>query len=551
MPQSLRQTIKGILVAITVLLILRIIAWEYTHKRKPKATKHLPAKNTLRIVDANFTTPLFKNKTRITIHTPRDNIPNTPPTVWKRSTGINSEFFNTLWVTIITPQPLHVQNDVHRERHVRALLQKYPFIQRFAASYGIDTSCQNILRLQKITIGSAYYSDEIGHGWVHPGKIGNWCSFLRFLRACGEKRGFKTCVWIENDVNVTDSMLQTILNVSSDMMRGVETFPVVHPGGTWEVVLVHQTQARDILGRFFRFEIVRPIDREFWGMRGAKKLISDNKVLHNISVSISTNKEHSTITCSNCTLVTTDSINRLVYGFNAYLLQNKSKDTCLNNIATFGHACTSTYRKPGPDHLCHTPADPNAPPSPWLQRLSHAIHLPSRNSTCRPALHFPAHPQRFSSVEFQCYSQNTEDGILLALLLALGTASPTGRGRGIEIAGGLGWENNLINLAVNFDFDVLFFDGDPGNSRCARNFLQAHPATAPRYEQGVWWSSDFVTCDNFNAIIANITQWSGEIDVLSIDIDGMDFWLWDALHVVRPRIVVVEIQARPDLCNAP
>lgn len=221
----------------------------------------------------------------------------------------------------------------------------------------------------------------------------------------------------------------------------------------------------------------------------------------------------------------------------------------LHDIANFSHACSSTYRKPVPDHLCHTPGGPNAPPSPWLQRLPHAIQLPSRNTTCNPALHFPAHPQRFSSVEFQCYSQNTEDGILLALLLALGTASPTGRGRGIEIAGGLGWENNLINLAVNFDFDVLFFDGDPGNSRCARNFLQAHPATAPRYEQGVWWSSDFVTRDNFNAIIANITQWSGEIDVLSIDIDGMDFWLWDALHVVRPRIVVVEIQARPDLCN--
>ena len=30
--------------------------------------------------------------------------------------------------------------------------------------------------------------------------------------------------------------------------------------------------------------------------------------------------------------------------------------------------------------------------------------------------------------------------------------------------------------------------------------------------------------------------------MLSIDIDGMDFWIWEALAIVSPRIVVVEIQ---------
>jgi hypothetical protein len=32
----------------------------------------------------------------------------------------------------------------------------------------------------------------------------------------------------------------------------------------------------------------------------------------------------------------------------------------------------------------------------------------------------------------------------------------------------------------------------------------------------------------------------GEIDLLSIDIDGNDLWVWEAVEGVRPRIVVVE-----------
>ena len=45
------------------------------------------------------------------------------------------------------------------------------------------------------------------------------------------------------------------------------------------------------------------------------------------------------------------------------------------------------------------------------------------------------------AIEFQCYSQNTEDGILLALLAAVGVTNR----RAFELAGGVGWENNVAN----------------------------------------------------------------------------------------------------------
>ena len=34
----------------------------------------------------------------------------------------------------------------------------------------------------------------------------------------------------------------------------------------------------------------------------------------------------------------------------------------------------------------------------------------------------------------------------------------------------------------------------------------------------------------------------GEVDLLCIDIDGVDYWIWKAIEVIQPRLVVVEYQ---------
>ena len=36
------------------------------------------------------------------------------------------------------------------------------------------------------------------------------------------------------------------------------------------------------------------------------------------------------------------------------------------------------------------------------------------------------------------------------------------------------------------------------------------------------------------------SQFSGEIDLLSLDLDGVDFWIWKAITCINPRVVVVE-----------
>ena len=47
----------------------------------------------------------------------------------------------------------------------------------------------------------------------------------------------------------------------------------------------------------------------------------------------------------------------------------------------------------------------------------------------------------------------------------------------------------------------------------------------------------FVTRENINELLESV---GGDIGLLSIDIDGTDYWVWEAITVVQPRLVVVE-----------
>jgi hypothetical protein len=52
----------------------------------------------------------------------------------------------------------------------------------------------------------------------------------------------------------------------------------------------------------------------------------------------------------------------------------------------------------------------------------------------------------------------------------------------------------------------------------------------------------FITRENINQLIRDAGI-SGDIGILSIDIDGNDYWVWEAIDVVSPRIVVAEYNA--------
>jgi hypothetical protein len=137
-------------------------------------------------------------------------------------------------------------------------------------------------------------------------------------------------------------------------------------------------------------------------------------------------------------------------------------------------------------------------------------------------------------VGFKAYSQSDEDGILLYLLALIGEPLH----RSVEICAGDGRECNTANLVINHHWHGLMVDGDPANVARGNQWYARHPSAyvfPPRFEQ------HWVTRNNVNAIVTD-AGFGGEIDVLSIDVDGVDYWLWQALDCILPRVVVIEFQ---------
>jgi hypothetical protein len=140
----------------------------------------------------------------------------------------------------------------------------------------------------------------------------------------------------------------------------------------------------------------------------------------------------------------------------------------------------------------------------------------------------------FDEVQFRSYSQNGEDGILLFIFSLIGTTSKTV----VEICAGEGIECNAANLLINHGWRGLLFDGSAENVAAGQNFYGRHKDT---WLTPPTFASAWVTRDNVNQLITG-RGYSGEIDLLSVDLDGIDYWVWKALECVNPRVVVVEYQ---------
>ena len=59
----------------------------------------------------------------------------------------------------------------------------------------------------------------------------------------------------------------------------------------------------------------------------------------------------------------------------------------------------------------------------------------------------------------------------------------------------------------------------------------------------------FVNQENINQILSK-NGLSGDIGILSIDIDGNDYWVWKAIDIISPRIVIVEYNAKFGISKA-
>lgn len=141
-------------------------------------------------------------------------------------------------------------------------------------------------------------------------------------------------------------------------------------------------------------------------------------------------------------------------------------------------------------------------------------------------------PVTVKDAGMRLFSNTDDDGMLLFIFAALGFKSRTC----VDIGANDGINSNCANLILNFGFTGLLLDGDAELVARGSKFFEKHPDTIlypPKFKQA------FVTAENVNELIAEAGL-SGEIDLLSIDIDGNDFWVWKALSRVQPRVVIIE-----------
>lgn len=135
---------------------------------------------------------------------------------------------------------------------------------------------------------------------------------------------------------------------------------------------------------------------------------------------------------------------------------------------------------------------------------------------------------------FRVFSQSDEDGLLLYIFSLIGFNTR----QLLDIASGAPIGGNSTNLIVNWDFNGLLIENDSKLINKTVSFYSRHPDTqlnTPKVRRS------WITAENINQIVADEGM-SGEIDLFSLDVDGIDYWLWKGLEVVSPRIVVVEYQ---------
>ncbi len=116
--------------------------------------------------------------------------------------------------------------------------------------------------------------------------------------------------------------------------------------------------------------------------------------------------------------------------------------------------------------------------------------------------------------EYRIFSQNGEDGILHAIFSKIGLTNRYFVEFGVQEAS----ECNT-RLLRKKGWDGLWMDAGVSRNPAVRQ--------------------EFITAENINGLFAKYAV-PETFDLLSIDIDGNDYWVWKSIAGYRPRVVVIE-----------
>jgi len=133
-----------------------------------------------------------------------------------------------------------------------------------------------------------------------------------------------------------------------------------------------------------------------------------------------------------------------------------------------------------------------------------------------------------SEVEFKVFSQWGEDGIVQYIINHIPIPTKVFVEFGVEDYS----EANTRFLLINNNWEGLIIDADTELEKRLKS-------------QKLYWrhnlnaKNSFITAENINDLISD-SGIQGDIGLLSVDIDGNDYWVWKAISVISPRIVICE-----------
>ena len=138
----------------------------------------------------------------------------------------------------------------------------------------------------------------------------------------------------------------------------------------------------------------------------------------------------------------------------------------------------------------------------------------------------PAQPIR--ECEFGIFSQWGEDGVIQKLIQAVPIAHRTFIEFGVEDFS----ESNCRYLLLNDHWRGYVLDG-------SEKWIRAITSVDSWWKHHLQARCALVTRENVNALLLE-SGFEEDLGILSVDVDGVDYWLLEAITAFRPRILIVE-----------
>ncbi len=133
---------------------------------------------------------------------------------------------------------------------------------------------------------------------------------------------------------------------------------------------------------------------------------------------------------------------------------------------------------------------------------------------------------------FRAFSPSDEDGLLLFTFTLIGTGPRTV----VELGAGAGYDGLSTNWIINHGFHGLLIEAEQDFAAKAKLFYETRAETCltpPHVECAS------VSGQNVDRLLKS-HGFTGETDLLSIDLDGLDYWVWKGMTVLQPRVVAVK-----------